>query len=126
MELEGTPDLVELASAARDAGHEVTLIERPMPDAVSLVGIGRRLDLVSSRTGVSLEDDHGNQLDEEPGLDRLAAAGRLWRRLSGATAEAGPGFPGTGLVALGGFAFQPGRDPSGPWRGFPGLLFRVP
>ena len=47
VELDGTPDLVELASAARDAGHEVTLVERPMPDAVSLVGIGRRYDCVS-------------------------------------------------------------------------------
>src|ERR1700730_17169556 len=81
VELEGTPDLVELASAARDAGHEVTLIERPMPDAVSLVGIGRRLDLVSNSSGVVLEDEQGNQLDEEPGLDRLAAARRLWARV---------------------------------------------
>ena len=39
-ELDRTPDLVELAGAARDAGHEVLLIERPMPDAVSVAGIG--------------------------------------------------------------------------------------
>ena len=126
VELEGTPDLVELASAARDAGHEVTLIERPMPDAVSLVGIGRRLDLVSNSAGVALEDEQGNQLDEEPGLDRLAAAGRLWARLAITTGDSGSRVPGTGLVALGGFAFEPGREPSGPWGGFPGLLFRVP
>jgi isochorismate synthase len=127
VELEGTPDLVELASAARDAGHEVTLIERPMPDAVSLVGIGRRLDLVSNRSGVALEDEQGNQLDEEPGLDRLAAAGRLWDRVAASTRDSsGPGVPGTGLVALGGFAFEPGREPAGPWGGFPGLLFRIP
>ncbi|MBJ7599771.1 isochorismate synthase [Candidatus Nephthysia bennettiae] len=126
VELEGTPDLVELASAARDAGHEVTLIERPMPDAVSLVGIGRRLDLVSNSSGVALEDERGNQLDEEPGLDRLAAAGRLWDRVAASTRDSGPGVPGTGLVALGGFAFEPGREPAGPWGGFPGLLFRIP
>jgi isochorismate synthase len=126
VELEGTPDLVELASAARDAGHEVTLIERPMPDAVSLVGIGRRLDLVSNSAGVALEDEQGNQLDEEPGLDRLAAAGRLWARLAAATGDSGSRAPGTGLVALGGFAFDPVREPSDPWSGFPGLLFRVP
>jgi hypothetical protein len=52
--LEGTPDLLELASAARDAGHDVVLLERPMPDAVSMVGIGRRYDLVSSPSGVTL------------------------------------------------------------------------
>jgi isochorismate synthase len=126
VELEGTPDLVELASAARDAGHEVTLIERPMPDAVSLVGIGRRLDLVSNSSGVALEDEQGNQLDEEPGLDRVAAAGRLWDRVAASRRDSGPGVPGTGLVALGGFAFEPGREPAGPWGGFPGLLFRVP
>src|SRR5690242_21273610 len=89
-ELDRTPDLVELASAARDAGHEVTLIERPMPDAVSLVGIGRRLDLVSNSSGVALEDEQGNQLDEEPGLDRLAAAGRLWDRVAASARDSGP------------------------------------
>src|SRR5205807_1619507 len=96
------------------------------PDAVSLVGIGRRLDLVSNSAGVALEDEQGNQLDEEPGLDRLAAAGRLWARLAAATGDSGSPAAGTGLVALGGFAFEPGREPSGPWGGFPGLLFRVP
>jgi isochorismate synthase len=126
IELEGTPDLVELASAARDAGHEVTLIERPMPDAVSMVGIGRRCDLVSSSSGVRLEDQDGSRIDEEPGLDRLAAAGRLWRRLAADSGEGGPGLPGTGLVALGGFAFEPAREPAEPWTGFPGLLFRIP
>ena len=125
VELDATPDLLELAEAARDAGREVNLVERPMPDAVSVVGIGRRFELVSIPSGVSLEDGQGRQLDQEPGDDRLGAAGRLWRRLC-QREEAAPSPPGTGLVAVGGFAFQPGREPGPPWLGFPALHFRVP
>ena len=44
-ELDRTPDLADLVTAARDAGHEVMLIERPMPDAVSVAAIGRVLDI---------------------------------------------------------------------------------
>lgn len=127
-ELRGTPDLVDLAGAARDAGREVMLIERPMPDAVSVLGLGRRFDLVSTPSGAAVEDGRGRTLDRETDPDRLAAAARLWRRLAAragpADQEAGP--PATGLVAIGGFAFDPSREPGTPWAGFPGLLFRVP
>jgi isochorismate synthase len=116
-ELDRTPDLAELVAAARAAGHEVMLVERPMPDAVSVAGIGRRFDLVSTPDGAALEDAAGRRLDAEIGEDRLAAAARLWRRL--AERE-------EGLVAIGGFAFDPARDPGGAWRGFPAVLFRVP
>jgi salicylate biosynthesis isochorismate synthase/menaquinone-specific isochorismate synthase len=126
VELDGTPDLVDLVSSATDSGYEATLIERPMPEAVSVAGIGRRYDLVSTRRGVSLEDERGRPLDEEVAGDRLAAAGRLWRRLSARLGAEGPQLPATGLVAIGGFAFDPSREPTGPWQGFPGLLFRVP
>lgn len=122
-ELDRTPDLVELVGAARDAGREVMLIERPMPDAISIAGIGRRYDIVSTPDGAALEDATGRQVDRERDRSRVAAAARLWRRLAG---DAGAGPPGTGLVALGGFAFAPDREPAGPWRGFPALLFRVP
>src|SRR5438270_491961 len=40
-ELERTPDLIDVVSAARDAGQEVLLIERPMPEAVSVAARGR-------------------------------------------------------------------------------------
>jgi isochorismate synthase len=125
-ELDRTPDLVELVEAARGAGHEVMLVERPMPDAVSVAGIGRRYDVVSTPGGTALEDAGGRCLDREAGADRLAAAARLWRRLAADLNADGPGAPGTGLVAIGGFAFDPGREPAGAWRGFPALLFRVP
>ena len=80
-ELDRTPDLVDLVSAARDAGHEVLLIERPMPDAVSVAALGRAYDMVAARGGVALEDAAGKVIDFEPGDDRLRAAARLWRRL---------------------------------------------
>jgi len=120
-ELERTPDLIDVVSAARDAGHEVLLIERPMPDAVSVAALGRAFDIVAADGGVALEDANGEVVDFEPGDDRLLAAGRLWRRV-GASLSAGQAGP----VAVGGFAYRPYRDPGGPWSGFPALLLRVP
>ncbi len=116
-ELERTPDLVDLVAAARDAGHEVMLIERPMPDAVTVAALGRAYDLVAVAGGVALEDPEGERVDFEAGADRLQAAARLWRRVS-------PAMPGA--IAVGGFAYRPDRDPGGAWSGFPAVLFRVP
>lgn len=123
-ELERTPDLVDLVSAARDGGHEVMLIERPMPDAVSVAALGRVYDMVAAPGGVGLELATGEMVDFEPGEDRLLAAARMWRRLRENMAPAGP--IGTGPIAVGGFAYRPDRDPGGPWSGFPAVLFRVP
>jgi salicylate biosynthesis isochorismate synthase/menaquinone-specific isochorismate synthase len=123
-ELDRTPDLVDLVSAARDGGHEVMLIERPMPDAVSVAALGRVYDMVAAPGGVALELATGEVVDFEPGDDRLLAASRLWRRLRENIAPAGP--IGTGPIAVGGFAYRPDRDPGGPWSGFPAVLFRVP
>ncbi|TMD90569.1 MAG: isochorismate synthase [Chloroflexi bacterium] len=120
-ELERTPDLIDVVSAARDAGQEVLLIERPMPEAVSVAALGRAFDIVAAGAGVSLEDTDGVVVDFEPGDDRLLAAARLWRRV-GASLSSGAAFP----IAVGGFAYRPHRDPGGPWSGFPSLLLRVP
>ena len=127
-ELDRTPDLVELAGAARDAGHEVLLIERPMPDAVSVAGIGTAYEIVSAPGGVALEDAGGAVLDREAGSDRVQAAARMWRRLRDTlrAQDAGALPPGAGPIAVGGFAYRTDRDPSGPWSGFPSLLLRVP
>ena len=114
-ELDRTPDLVDVVSAARDAGHEVMLFERPMPDAVSVAAVGRSFDLVATPGGVAVEDAGGRVVDFEPGDDRLLASSRLWRRLAS---------PET--VGVGGFAYRPDREPAGPWSGFPALLFRIP
>ena len=114
-ELDRTPDLVDLVSAARDAGHEVMLFERPMPDAVSVAAIGKSFDLVAAPGGVAVEDAGGTVVDFEPGDDRILASSRLWRRLASAD-----------TLAVGGFAYRPDREPAGPWSGFPALLFRIP
>src|SRR5438874_1770433 len=117
-ELDRNPDLVDVVSAARDAGHEVMLIERPMPDAVSIAALGRVFDIVSDPGGVALENAEGERLDFEPSTDgnRIRAASRLWRRM-GLSTEA---------IAVGGFAYRTDREPAGVWSGFPALLFRVP
>ena len=115
-ELDRSLDLVDLVSAARDAGHEVMLIERPMPDAVSVAAIGRVFDIVASPGGVALEDETGRVIDSEKDDNRIVAAARLWRRVA----------PAEGAIAVGGFAYRPDRDPTGAWAGFPALLFRVP
>jgi isochorismate synthase len=124
-ELDRTPDLVDLVSAARDAGHEVLLIERPMPDAVSVAALGRAFDIVAATGGVAVEDAGGTVIDFEPGANRLLAAARVWRRLS-KSLRTPAGEALASPVAVGGFAYRPGRDPSGPWSGFPALLLRVP
>ena len=114
-ELEGTPDLADLVTSARDAGHEVMLIERPMPDAVSVAALGKAMDIVAAEGGVALEDGDGKAIDFEAGSDRVLAAAQLWRRIASSDA-----------VAVGGFAYRPDRDPGGAWAGFPSLLFRLP
>jgi isochorismate synthase len=116
-ELDRNPDLIDLVSAARDNGHEVLLIERPMPDAVSVAALGKAFDLVAAKGGVALEDADGKSVDFEAGENRLAAASRLWRRVCASLG---------GPIAVGGFAYRPDRDPGGPWSGFPSLLLRVP
>jgi salicylate biosynthesis isochorismate synthase/menaquinone-specific isochorismate synthase len=116
-ELDRTPDLIDLVDAARDSGYEVSLIERPMPDAVSVAALGKAFDLVAAEGGVALEDESGQVVDFEAGTNRLLAASRLWGRVADAL---------TGAIAVGGFAYRPDREPGGAWSGFPALLLRVP
>lgn len=106
-------DPLSVAEAARDAGQEVCLFGRP--DGPLMVGVGRRWDLISYPGGAALEGADG-VLECEAGAP-LEAAARLWRRVAAAEPS---------MVALGGFAFDVGREPGAPWAGFPALLFRVP
>src|SRR2546427_11001619 len=115
-ELDRTPDLADVVGAIRDSGHEVMLIERPMPDAVSVAAIGRAFDIVSAPGGVALDDVDGKTIDFESGDDRVLAASRMWRRMGLSPAA----------VAVGGFAYRPRRDPRGAWSGFSSLPFFVP
>ncbi len=125
-ELDRTPDLIDLVSAARDNGHEVLLIERPMPDAVSVAALGKAFDIVAVKGGVTLEDASSKVVDFEDGDDRILAASRLWRRVCESIAGPATATPIGGPVAVGGFAYRPDRDPGEPWSGFPALLLRVP
>src|SRR5437763_16347269 len=129
-ELDRTPDLVDLVAGARDSGHEVLLIERPMPDAVSIAALGRAFDIVASRDGAALEDASGKVIDRELGTNRILAASRLWKRLREqlrVDGRAASDLPtATGALAVGGFAYRPDREPAGAWAGFPALLMRVP
>ena len=125
-ELDRTPDLIDLVSAARDSGHEVLLIERPMPDAVSVAALGKAFDIVATKGGVALEDASGQVVDFEAGANRLLAASQLWRRVCDSLGEPGTAALVSGPVAVGGFAYRPDREPAGAWSGFPALLLRVP
>jgi isochorismate synthase len=124
-ELDHTPDLVDLVGRARGGGHDAMLFVRPMPDAVSLAGIGRRYEIVSRLGGAAIEDERGETVDQEPDAHPLRAAARLWARLVPQLGGPGP-QAGTGPVALGGFAWDPNAEPAAPWDGFPAVLFRVP
>ena len=111
--------------AARDAGQPVALIERPMPDAVSVAALGTAFEVVATAEGAATIDAGGQVVDSEAG-PRLVAANALWERLARQLSPSGAHLPATGLVAFAGFAFRPDRDPGGPWSGFPSVLIRVP
>ncbi len=126
-----------LVAAGRDRGHLATVIERPMPEAVSVAAVGSVAELVSSGGTVRLETAAGRPLGPVTRVPSTARPGevsravrqaaRLWERWAASGSGAGdPGLPGTGLLGAGGFAFRPDRDPSGAWSGFPALLLRVP
>ncbi|HEV2954137.1 MAG TPA: chorismate-binding protein, partial [Candidatus Dormibacteraeota bacterium] len=125
-ELPSTTDLISAAGTARDNGHEVALIERPLPEAVSVAALGKAFELVATEGGASLEDADGQVIDTEPGDNRIAAAARLWNRFANGRAAGGADQSPSDLIAVGGWAFDPDADPQGPWLGFPSLLLRVP
>jgi salicylate biosynthesis isochorismate synthase len=60
-------------------------------------------------------------------LDRFGAVSRGWQELSGsALADPPPAVPGSGLIAVGGFAFAPSGGASARWRGFSAASLNVP
>src|ERR1700680_5053493 len=89
-ELDRTPALVELVSAARDAGHEVLLIERPMPDAASVAALGKAFDIVAAPGGAGVEDASGAVIHFRAADTRLLGAARIGRRLWEPLEPAGP------------------------------------
>ncbi len=64
---------------------------------------------------------------EARGDDRFRAVARRWRAVgAAAVADSGEGPPGSGLVALGGFAFAPDGGDSVYWEGFAPASLVVP
>ena len=128
-ELDHDPDLVDLVTRARDAGHSATLMERPGSQTLSAAGLGRTVDLVSDGTGARIEDPDGTVLEALEGRDPVSAAAALWERWSRRLQTPGGSIhhdTSGRVLALGGVAFRPDRTPGEPWVGFPSLLFRVP
>src|SRR6188472_1965868 len=64
---------------------------------------------------------------EERGPDRFARVDKRWRALAAAAAADAPEEPpGSGLVALGGFAFAPDGGAAPGWEGFAAASLIVP
>ncbi|MDQ6835036.1 MAG: isochorismate synthase [Actinomycetota bacterium] len=64
---------------------------------------------------------------EAGGPGRFAAVSRAWQELSGsALTDGSAAVPGSGLIAVGGFAFAPDGGGSPRWRGFPAASLIVP
>jgi isochorismate synthase len=115
-------DLCALAARCRDAGADVVLFDDPSDGATAALGIGRLFDIVGDAEGARIESAAGEVLGRDGGPGRLAATARLWHRL----AETVEAEERDAVVAVGGFAFRPDRDPRHPWAGFPSALLRLP
>jgi menaquinone-specific isochorismate synthase len=102
-------DPTEVAVASRRPGEAWFCLEQPDRHGWALAALGclRRL--------------------EARGDDRFAQVAARWRALaSAALADGGEGPPGSGLVALGGFAFAPDGGGSETWDGFAPASLAVP
>jgi salicylate biosynthesis isochorismate synthase/menaquinone-specific isochorismate synthase len=108
-ELEGPRDPTAIAVASRRDGEPWFCLEQPDRDGWALAALGCVRAL------------------EARGEDRFASVARRWRSLAaGALADPGGRPAGSGLVAVGGFAFD--ADPGGAehWRDFAPASLVVP
>jgi salicylate biosynthesis isochorismate synthase/menaquinone-specific isochorismate synthase len=107
--VQGAVDPTAVVAAARRPGEPWFALEQPDRDGWALAGLGSVRVL------------------EARGDDRFVALSARWRALaSSALADWGDGPPGSGLVALGGFAFAPGGGASADWEGFAPASLIVP
>jgi salicylate biosynthesis isochorismate synthase/menaquinone-specific isochorismate synthase len=102
-------DPVAAVAASRRPGERWFVFEQPDRDGYAVAGLGCAESLEAS------------------GPDRFVALGARWRSIaSAAQADPPAGPPGSGLVALGGFAFAPRGGASPRWDGFSPASLIVP
>jgi salicylate biosynthesis isochorismate synthase/menaquinone-specific isochorismate synthase len=107
--LTGSFDPTAVVLASRRPGEDWFALEQPHHDGSALAALG------------------SVRLLEARGEDRFVQIARRWRALaSAALADWGGGHPGSGLVALGGFAFAPRGSESAEWDGFASASLVVP
>ncbi|MBV8988113.1 MAG: isochorismate synthase [Solirubrobacterales bacterium] len=102
-------DPTAVVAASRRLGEPWFCLEQPERDGYALAALGCVRALEAS------------------GVGRFAEVGRRWRAIvSRAVADEPAGPPGSGLVALGGFAFAPDGGETPVWDGFPPASLLVP
>jgi salicylate biosynthesis isochorismate synthase len=102
-------DPAAVAFASHRPGERWFCFEQPSRAGTAIAALGSVIELTAS------------------GADRFARVAERWRGLAAAAvAEPGDGPPGSGLVAVGGFAFSDGGGASPHWTGFPPALLTVP
>ena len=98
-----------IAWASRREGEPLFAFEQPDRGNAAIAALGE---------ATRLEADGAGRFDE---------VARRWRRLvSDAATDAPDGPSGTGLVAVGGFAFADASSTSPQWQGFPAASLTVP
>jgi salicylate biosynthesis isochorismate synthase/menaquinone-specific isochorismate synthase len=107
--LDGDVDPAAVAFASRQADEPSFVFEQPDRDGSALAALGCVRELSAA------------------GPDRFAAVAGAWRALvAGAALDAPDGPPGSGPVAVGGFAFAEQGTTAPHWTGFPPASLHVP
>jgi salicylate biosynthesis isochorismate synthase/menaquinone-specific isochorismate synthase len=106
--LAGALDPSAVVAAGREADEPWFCLEQPDRDGAALAALGCATAL------------------EEHGPERFARVARRWSALAAAAYCDAPDGPGSGLVAVGGFAFAHEGGASRHWRGFPPASLHVP
>jgi salicylate biosynthesis isochorismate synthase len=102
-------DPAAVAFASRRENEPLYVLEQPDRDGAALAALGCAAALEAS------------------GPDRFARVAREWRALvADAVAEPPDGPPGSGLVAVGGFAFADDGGSARHWAGYPPASLHVP
>jgi isochorismate synthase len=102
-------DPAAVAFASRQGGEPLFVFEQPDRSRAALAGLGCAVAL------------------EAAGPERFARVGAQWRALvAGAVAEPAEAPPGTGPVAVGGFAFADDGGSAPHWAGFAPASLHVP